>query len=138
VRVGDLQGAILDGARQMDLPGRVAEVVAQLTDDRRLGEDNERDAALGLVAVDGFDEPDAGGLTQIIERLAPARVAAGKTMRVGEEGDDDLLPRLGVARCASVEEQAKALRRDSSRGPRARMRMQGHPISFSPGAYGVS
>ena len=81
MRLGDLEGAILNGTRQVDLPGRVAEVVAQFADDRRLGEGDERDSARGLVAVDGFDEPDAGALTQIIERLASSLVAAGEVVR---------------------------------------------------------
>ena len=69
------EAELLQVARRAHVPGGVAEVAAQLAEDRRDGVGGEREAAVGVPAVDGLDEADGGDLDQVVERLGRAAVA---------------------------------------------------------------
>ena len=56
--VGDLRAGLLDAARHAHGPRAVAEVAADLAEDRRRREARELEAALGLEAVDRLDQAD--------------------------------------------------------------------------------
>ena len=99
---GELAGAFLDRTRYMHAPSGVAEVTLDLAEDRRSGEGDERLASLRLVSVDCVDEPDAGCLVDILDRLASSLVAACEPARVREELEDDRLPRASVTRRAAA------------------------------------
>ncbi len=71
----DLQRAFLQLTRRTDRPAAVAEVAAQFADDRGDGEARERDAAGRIKAIDGLQEPEAGDLQQIVERLLGLAIA---------------------------------------------------------------
>ena len=74
----------------MDSPRPVAEVTANLADDRGDRVGRELDALLELEAVDRLDEPDRSDLHQILGRLAAARVA----VREGADERHQLLHEL--------------------------------------------
>ena len=96
-RLLERQAELLQVARRAHVPGRVAEVAAQLAEDRRHGVGREREPALGVPAVDGLDEADGRDLDQVVERLARAPVAQRE--RAGERhvALDQLLARALVA-----------------------------------------
>ena len=81
-RLFERQAELLQVARRAHVPGRVAEVAAQLAEDRRHRVGREREPALRVPAVDGLDEADGGDLDQVVERLARAPVAQRE--RAGE------------------------------------------------------
>ena len=92
----------LDRTRHMHGPTSVTEVTADLAEDGRLGEGEERAASRGLVSVNCLDKPDAGGLIEILDRLASSSKAAGEVASVREECDDYHLPRAGGGRRPSA------------------------------------
>src|SRR5262245_29649055 len=74
----------------------------QLPEDRRHGEGREGGAAFGIEAVDRLDQPHAGDLDEVVERLGPAGIARRETSRERHEPLHQLLPHrwrvvLGVA-----------------------------------------
>jgi hypothetical protein len=81
----------------------VAEVALDLAHDGRHGVAGERDAAVGVEAVDGLDEAEAGDLEDVVEGLFGPLVAGGKLAREGQEPLDD---RVAVDRVACVDESA--------------------------------
>jgi hypothetical protein len=52
----------------MQPPGGVAQVAFELADDTGHGVRDERAAVVGVVAVDGGDQPGPGGLGEILGR----------------------------------------------------------------------
>jgi hypothetical protein len=86
-------------------PPGVAEVPLELAEDGRHGVGRERDAAVGLVAVDRLDEPEAGNLQEVVERLAAALVAPRQPAGQGQEALDENLARRRVARLPVVAEE---------------------------------
>ena len=82
-RLGELRGGaadlhpqLLQPPRHPDRPALVAEVALDLADDRRGGVRRELDAAVGVEAVDGLDQPDGADLDEVLERLAAVAEAA--------------------------------------------------------------
>ena len=71
----DAQRELLHPPRHMDAPRAVAEVAADLADDRRHGIGGELDATLELEAVDRLDQADRAHLDEVVDGLAAARVA---------------------------------------------------------------
>ncbi len=76
------EAELLQVARRAHVPGRVAEVAAQLAEDRRDRVGREREPALRVPAVHRLDQADRGDLDEVIERLARSPVAQGE--RAGE------------------------------------------------------
>ena len=72
----DLGHAVVQAARHPHGPDPVAEVAFELAEDGRRGEGAEGDAAVGVEAVDGVDQGEAGDLQEVVEGLAGAPVAA--------------------------------------------------------------
>ena len=70
---------LLLAAGDPDRGRAVAQMPAQLTVDRRSGIRGEGDAAGGVEAPSRCDEPDRCDLHEILERLAAAGVAPGKS-----------------------------------------------------------
>jgi hypothetical protein len=95
-RTVDLYPALLDRARDANGPSRVAEVALDLAENRRHREARERRAALELVPVDRFDEPDARHLDQVVHRLAGGAVAPRELAREGQESRDEAFARAQV------------------------------------------
>src|SRR5205085_241204 len=80
-----------------DRPAGVAEVAPELAEDRRDGERAQRLPALGVVALDGGDEPDAGDLLEVVGRLARVRVAARETAGERPVAGGELFERFAIA-----------------------------------------
>src|SRR4051794_17690131 len=93
----------------MEVPARVPEVAAQLSEDRRHGEGREGQLPGEVEAVDGLDEPHRGDLDEVLERLARARVPGGEGARERDETLDDLVARALVALLVIAREQAPCL-----------------------------
>ena len=96
-RVLDLADALLQAARHAQGPDAVAEVAAQLAEDRRPGEGGERHPALGVVALERRDEAEARDLDQVVARLDAAAVAHREAAGEGQEAAHELLARALVA-----------------------------------------
>ena len=77
-RLLDHQAQLLEVARRPHVPGGVAEVAADLAEDRRHRVAREREPAVGVPAVDGLDEAHRGDLHEVVERLRGARGSAGR------------------------------------------------------------
>jgi len=84
----------------------VAVVALQLAGDRRDGERRELAAALGVEAVDRAEQPDAGDLDEVVERLGAAVVAPGQAAGEREEALDELVAGGRVAEAGVAAEQA--------------------------------
>ena len=104
-RALDRADALLEAARHPQRPDAVAEVAAQLAEDRRPGEGRERDAALGVEALERRDEAEAGDLDQVLARLDPAAVAHREAAGEGQEAADELLAGVLVAGAGVAFEQ---------------------------------
>ncbi len=78
LRLLDLQHPVLERARNVHVPGRVAHVALQFAEDRRHRVGDERRATARVVGVDGLDEREARDLLEILERLRGVAVARGK------------------------------------------------------------
>src|SRR5205814_5660513 len=62
----------------VDAPGVVAEVPAQLAEHGREGEAEERHPALRVVPVDRLQQPERGDLVQLVARLVALAVTPGQ------------------------------------------------------------
>jgi hypothetical protein len=85
----DPETELLQIARDADGPRLVAEMALELPEDRRHGVARERDAARAVEAVDGVDEPEAGDLVEVVERLVRVRVARRELAGQRQEAPDD-------------------------------------------------
>ena len=103
----ELEAAVLQPARDMQRPGLVAEVALELAEDGRHREAGELGAATGLEAVDRLDEPDAGDLDEVVERLLAVAVAAGELACEREVALDQLVAQPRVARVPVLGEQLR-------------------------------
>ena len=72
----DAERELLHAPRHVDAPRAVAEVAADLADDRRHGVGGELDAPLEVESVDRLDQADRSDLDEVVDRLAAARVAS--------------------------------------------------------------
>ena len=68
----------LQPARRAERPRVIAEVLPKLTEDRRHREAAEPRAHVGIEAVDRVQEPDAGDLLEVLDRLSGVPVAMGE------------------------------------------------------------
>ncbi len=73
-----VEAQFLQGPSHADRPSRVAEVAAELAEDRGDGEDAERHAPRVVEPICGVDEPDHRHLAEVVVRLAATAVAVGK------------------------------------------------------------
>ena len=73
-RTVDLHRQLLEPARQADVPDVVAEVAPQLAEDGRHGERGKRLSPRWIEAVDGFHQPEAGDLDQVVQGLGMAPI----------------------------------------------------------------
>jgi hypothetical protein len=80
-RVAEVDVEVLHAPRNLQCPGRVTEVSAQLAHDRRDRVARERHADRGIESLDRLQEPELADLDEIVERLAamrePARAVDG-------------------------------------------------------------
>jgi hypothetical protein len=75
----------------------VAEVALDLADHRRHRIGAERDAAVGVVAVDRLHQPDRGDLDEVVGRHARRLVAARDRARQRQVRHHELLAQRGIA-----------------------------------------
>jgi hypothetical protein len=94
----------------------VAVVALQLAGDRGDGERRELAPALGVEAVDRAEQPDAGDLDEVVERLGAAVVAPGEAAGERQEALDELVAGGEVAEARVTAEQALDPRRAGLRG----------------------
>jgi hypothetical protein len=119
----------------MHAPTNVAEMTAYLAEYGRRSEPDEWTASARIVSVNSVDESDAGSLVEVLEWLAAPSIAARQLARVGQERNDDRLPRAGVTRGTPTEQRPEIARRPwLLRG--ARMRLHRHPVSL--GVFGFA
>ena len=123
----DLQRALLQLARRADRPAAVAEVAAQLADDRGDGEARERDPARGVKAIDGLEQAEARDLQQVVEGLLGLAVALGDRPRQRQEALHERLTQPRVTAFGVGGEQlgvglGRARRLDSSGAKRGQDR----------------
>ena len=90
---GEAEAELLEASWHVHRPRLVAEVTANLADDRRHRVAREVDAAVDVEPVDGLDEADRPDLDEILERLAAARVPQGE--RADERHELDERPVAG-------------------------------------------
>ena len=88
---GQLALQVLEPARDPGGPGVVAEVAPDLAGDRRDGEGEEVDAAVGVEPVHGADQTDGAGLFEVLERLAAAAEPPGDVLNDGQMTGDQLV-----------------------------------------------
>ena len=96
-RLLDRQAQLLQVARRPHVPGGVAEVAADLAEDRRHRVAREREPAVGIPAVDRLDEADRGDLHEVVERLGRAAVAQREAAGERHVALDQLFTRTRVA-----------------------------------------
>src|SRR5690606_3473829 len=89
--------ALLGRAGRADRPGPVPEVALDLAVDRAAGERRERDAPLGVVALDRFQRAEQGDLDEIVEFDPPAAVVVGDRRRQAPVGLDEAVAEGPVA-----------------------------------------
>ncbi len=94
--LGELRAQFLQAARDVHGPGGVAEVALDLAGDVREGERGELDLALGVVAVDGFDETDGAHLDDVLDVQTAASCAGAEAPR-GELHEGEVHLDQGVA-----------------------------------------
>ena len=133
-RALDRADALLQAARDAQGPDAVAEVAAQLAEDRRPGEGRERDAALGVVALQRRDEPEAGDLEQVVAGLDSAAVAHREAAGERQEAAHELLARVLVARARVVAQQL-LLGREGVGGTAGRRQVSGSSALRSVGGH---
>ena len=75
----------------------IAEMLSELTDDGRHRERAETSAEVGIEAVDRVQEPDAGDLLEILDRLSRMPVAMGEAPGERQIAPDRLLAIEGAA-----------------------------------------
>ena len=81
----------------MQRPRLVPEVASDLADDRRHRIRRQLDPALEVEAVDRLDQPDRADLDEILDLLAPARVARGQRAHERQHLLDEPVARRSVA-----------------------------------------
>jgi hypothetical protein len=101
----ELERALLDPAGNVDRPAAVAEVALELTEHRRRGKTREGEAAVGIEALNRFEQADVGDLNEVVERLASRVVAAGDRAHERLIADDELLDDRPVCGRAMAREQ---------------------------------
>jgi len=94
----------------------VAVVALQLAGDRGDGERRELAPALGVEAVDRAEQPDAGDLDEVVERLGAAVVAPREAAGERQEALDEFVAGGEVAEARVTAEQALDPRRAGLRG----------------------
>ncbi len=72
-------------------PGAIAIVPAQLADDRRRGVRGQLDLTARIEAIERLEESDPGDLEQVVERLAPLGVACRQRAHETAVALDELL-----------------------------------------------
>ena len=95
-RLLDHQAQLLEVARRPHVPRGVAEVAADLAEDRRHRVAREREPAVRVPAVDGLDEAHRGDLHEVVERLGGAPVAQGEAAGERHVALDQLVARARV------------------------------------------
>ena len=85
----------------------------------------ERDVALELEAVDRLDQADSAHLLDVLERLAPASVAAGERTHQRQMALDQLLASAGIAELVVAAKK----HRDPPRGPAPAWKIGAAPCS---------
>ena len=93
----DSHGAFLERAWQAKLPNAIAEVTAELTENRRCGVGGERLAALGVEAIQRLDQAEACDLHQVVEGLGAPAVAQSQRACQRQQAPDQFLPQRRVA-----------------------------------------
>jgi hypothetical protein len=82
----------------MQPPASIAQIAFELPDHTGHGVGHERVAVVGVVAVDGSDQPSSGGLAQVLRSGSAAGVVAvGQTVSQAKVGQDDPLAEDGIA-----------------------------------------
>ena len=95
-RLLDHQAQLLEVARRPHVPRGVAEVAADLAEDRRHRVAREREPAVRVPAVHGLDEAHRGDLNEVVERLRSAAVAQGEAASERHVALDQLFTRARV------------------------------------------
>ena len=116
LRADQREDALLVAAHDLHRPAVVAVVALELAGDRRHGEGRELAAAFGVEAVDRAEQPDAGDLHEVVQRLGAAVVAPGEAAGERQEAFDELVAGGGVAEARVAAEQALDSRRAGLRG----------------------
>ena len=88
---------VLGPAGHVHRPGRVPEVAAQLTGDGGDGEGGERRPEVGVVALDGLEDPEHRHLDQVVQGLALVGEALGAVERQPAVVLDERVAQLAVA-----------------------------------------
>ena len=91
-------------------PGAVAEVPLELAFDRRGGKRRELEVAIRIESLDSFEHPELGHLQQIVERLAPVRVATSEVRRQRLVRLDELVAQPSLAGLAVFDEPREECR----------------------------
>ena len=117
-RVSDGERALLGRARDVHRPRRVAEVAAQLAEDRRDRKGLKRAAASRVETVDRLQQGDICDLYQILVGHRRVRVASRELSRERHEAQRQRLTRAGIAPVAAGEKQLGLCRPQA--GPRVR------------------
>ena len=95
-RLQHLIGRVAHGARDAD-GAVVAQIAADLSDDHRHAVGRKAHVLADVEVVDGFDEPDAADLKQVVDVLAPPEKALDDRQHQPEIAADELLTRGAVA-----------------------------------------
>ena len=106
----ELDGQLLQVARDAHRPALVAEVTLELAEDGRDGEARERGLAARVEAVDRLQQAERRDLDEVVERLAAALVAARELARERQEALHERLARGGVAAMGALEQRAVGAR----------------------------
>jgi hypothetical protein len=109
------QRKFLQAAGHAHRPRAVAQVAPDLAHHGRHGVAGERDVAAEVEAIDRLEEPEAGDLEEIVDRLAGVLVAARQGAREGQEA---LHEHVAVDRVAPLEVALKQ-RPVGAQAPRA-------------------
>ena len=107
--------ALLQIARHMQSPALVAERALELAEDRRRRVARELGSAAGLEAVDRLDQPEAGDLHEVVERLVGVAVAEREVAGERDEALDQLVAGSDVAVAVVAHEELRSALRACSR-----------------------
>ena len=89
----------------MQPPRRVTEVAPDRPEDHRPRVGGECIAPVRRVSIHGPDQPDAGRLVKVLDRLAATLIIAREPARERQVPHDDRLPRAGVPGRATAEQR---------------------------------
>ena len=101
----DRDAQLLHASGKTDAGGAIAEVTADLADDRGRGEGGERDPRTGIVPLDGVQQPQAGDLIHVVERFPAMCEAEGQGSGQPHVQRHELLAHGGITGISVCDEQ---------------------------------